>query len=210
MKHPLLRDRRGYSLIEVLTVVAITGVVMVIAVPMMGNLFGFFRLSGDARSISNAIAVAKMRAASDFSRVRIYVDLSGRTFKTQAWDKLANSGAGAWKTEGGLTYLSSNVVFGYGAVGTAPPSSQGTIGMGCTTGTCTQQCTADDGTFVSGTACVMFNSRGVPVDNTFAPTASDAFYVTDGSAVYGITVSATGMIRSWRTPPASTPTWVKS
>jgi hypothetical protein len=56
----------------------------------------------------------------------------------------------------------------------------------------------------------MFNSRGVPVDNTFAPTASDAVYVTDGSAVYGITVSATGMIRSWRTPPAASPTWVKS
>jgi len=210
MKPQLLRDRRGYSLIEVLTVVAITGVVMVIAIPMMGNLFGFFRLSGDARSISNAVAVAKMRAASDFSCVRIYVDLGGRTFRTQSWDKLANSGAGGWKTEGGLTYLSSNVVFGYSPVATAPPSSQGTIGQGCTTSGCTQQCTADDGTFISGTACVMFNSRGVPVDNTFAPTASDAVYVTDGSAVYGITVSATGMIRSWRTPPAASPTWVKS
>ena len=87
MKPQLLADRRGYSLIEVLTVVAITGVVMVIAIPMMGNLFGFFRLSGDARSISNAVAVAKMRAASDFSRVRIYADLGGRTFKTFSWSR---------------------------------------------------------------------------------------------------------------------------
>ena len=210
MQPQLLADRRGYSLIEVLTVVAITAVVTVIAIPMMGNLFGFFRLSGDARSISNAVAVAKMRAASDFSRVRVYADLGGRTFMMQTWDKLANSGAGGWKTEGGLTSLSSNVIYGFGVVASAPPSSQGTIGQGCTTTACTQQCTADDGTFISGTACVMFNSRGVPVDNTFAPTAGDAFYLTDGSAVYGITVSATGMIRSWRTPPAATPTWVKS
>jgi len=203
MKSNLFVGRRGYSLIEVLVVVAITGVVLVIAIPMMGNLFGFFRLSGDARSISNAVAVAKMRAASDFSRVRVYADLGSRTFQMQSWDKTANAGVGGWKTEGGVTNLSSNVIYGFGAVGTAPPATQGTIGQA-------PQCTADDGTAVANTACVMFNSRGVPVDNTFAPTAADAFYVTDGTAVYGITVSATGMIRSWRTPPSATPNWVKS
>jgi hypothetical protein len=45
----------------------------------------------------------------------------------------------------------------------------------------------------------MFNSRGVPVDSSFAPTASDALYVTDGAAVYGLTIAATGMMRTWRT-----------
>ena len=34
-------------------------------------------------------------------------------------------------------------------------------------------------------------------------------YITDGNAVYGITVSATGMIRTWRTLPLGTPAWVQ-
>ena len=42
----------------------------------------------------------------------------------------------------------------------------------------------------------------------FAPTGIDALYVTDGTAVYGVTVAATGMLRLWRTLPVATPTWV--
>ena len=68
-------------------------------------------------------------------------------------------------------------------------------------------CTDDMGVPIGNTACLMFNSRGVPIDSTFAPTV-DALYVTDGTAVYGVTVVATGMIRLWHTPPVSTPTWV--
>ena len=59
-------------------VVGLIGVISAIAVPMFGNALANFRLSGDARSVSNAVAVAKMRAASDFSRVRLYVDLAGQ------------------------------------------------------------------------------------------------------------------------------------
>ena len=36
-----------------------------IAVPMVAGALAEFRVSGDARGVSNAIAVAKMRAASD-------------------------------------------------------------------------------------------------------------------------------------------------
>ena len=56
----------------------------------------------------------------------------------------------------------------------------------------------------------MFNSRGVPIGNgpSFASTGSDAIYLTDGSAVYGVTVAATGMLRMWRTFPNATPTWI--
>ena len=43
---------------------------------------------------------------------------------------------------------------------------------------------------IANTACIMFNSRGVPIDSTFAPTGDDALYVTDGMAVYGVTVAA--------------------
>ena len=53
----------------------------------------------------------------------------------------------------------------------------------------------------------MFNSRGIPVDATGAPTAVDALYLTDGTAVYGVTVSATSAIVLWRTLPATSPSW---
>jgi len=198
-------DRQaGYSLVEILVVVAIFATVSAIAMPMMGKLFGFYKLSGDARSVSNAIAVAKMRAAADFSRVRIYVDLSSNTFKMQVWDKTLNSAAGGWRTEGGVTNLSSNVRFVTTfPMATPPTGTQTALGQA-------PACTADDGSTIGNTACVMFNSRGVPVDSTFAPTSADAVYLTDSpsTAIYGVTVAATGMIRSWQTPSASTPHWV--
>jgi len=204
MKFQMLDDRRGYSLIEILMVVAIFGIVSAIAIPQMGKLFGFYRLSGDARSLSDSVAGAKMRASSEFSQARVYVDLTGRTFLTQSWDKTNL----VWKTEGGSTSLSSNVSFGFGSVSTPPSNTQGTIAQAPQCTDDTGKTTPGTGNAVANTACVTFNSRGVPVDTTNAPTAADAIYVTDSSAVYVITIAATGMVRSWQTPATSSPHWV--
>ena len=187
----------GFTILETLFVVGLISVISAIAVPMFGGALADFRLSGDARGLSNAIAVAKMRAASNFSRVRLFVDISGRTHHLESWNKTTSE----WDTEGGLTHLSTGVFFSFGIVGTAPPNTQTTIAQA-------PECTDDDGDPIGGTACVMFNSRGVPVDSTFAPTGLDAIYLADGSAVYGITVAATGMLRMWRTLPTETPTWM--
>jgi prepilin-type N-terminal cleavage/methylation domain-containing protein len=189
-------DRRGFSLIELLFVVGLTGVVAAIAVPMTGNTLGFFRLSGDARSAANAIALGKMRAASVFGRVRLYVDVPGKSFRLQNYDKATSS----WVADGGTTYLSQGVTFGYSIVSTAPPNSQGTIGQSAP---CKNDLATAD---IPNTACVIFNSRGVPIDSTGAPVV-DALYLTDAATVYGVTVSATGMVRSWRTLARATPTW---
>src|SRR5262249_39128451 len=113
-------DRRGYSLIEVLFVVALTGVIAAIAVPMMGNRLGFFRLSGDARSLSNAVALSKMRAASIFTRVRVYVDHTARSFHLETW----NSATNQWVADTGNTYLSQGVNFAFNPVTAAPPNTQ--------------------------------------------------------------------------------------
>lgn len=194
-----LRRDSGFTIVETLIVVGLIGVISAIAVPMFGNAIANFRVTGDARSLSNAIAVAKMRAAANFSRVRIYVDLAGRTHKLQSWSKA--SAVCCWVTEGGSTNLSSGVSFSYGVVGTPPPNTQSTIQQA-------PVCTLDDGTAIANTACVMFNSRGVPINSTFAPTNLDAMYLTDGTGVYAVTIAATGMVRSWRTQPVASPTWV--
>jgi Tfp pilus assembly protein FimT len=186
----------GFSLLELIYVIGLMGVVMAIAVPMSGNALGFFRLSGDARSTANSIALAKMRASSVFSRVRLFVDLSSSSYHLETWDKSTSK----WKAEGSNNTLSSRVSFGFGSVSTAPPNTQTTIGQA-------PVCQDDTGHDIANTACVIFNTRGVPVDATGAPIV-DALYLTDASAVYGVTVSASGMVRMWRTPPRSTPSWV--
>lgn len=161
------------------------------------NMTGYYRLSGDARALSNSIAVAKLRAASLFTQTRLYAALGARTYQIQTWQKTGTPG---WKTEGSTTSLSTGVVFGYGPVVTPPPDTQATIAQSAF-------CRDDAGAVIPGTACILFNSRGLPVDTTGAPIATNAYYLTDGVNVYGATVSATGMIHFWRTPAAVTPTW---
>jgi prepilin-type N-terminal cleavage/methylation domain-containing protein len=193
-----MRNQRGMSLVEMLVVLGITGVVAGMAAPMVSNAVGFFRLSGDARGVSNGIAVAKMRAAANFSQTRFYADLSSNTFRIESWQK---TGAPNWVTTVGTAPFATGDRFGFSVVGAPPPNTQAVIGQA-------PACRDKDGNVIGNTACVVFNSRGTPVDATGAPTGVDALYVTDGTSVYGVTVSATGMIRLWRTKPAATPSWV--
>jgi len=197
----MTRDRflrhAGYSLVEVLLVVALIGVISAITIPMTANTIAGFRISGDSRSVANDVALAKMRASSIFTKVRFRIDFAPRTYHLETWDKTTSK----WTTDGGTTTLSSAVSFGFGIVGSAPPNTQPVI---CAPALCKD----DAGVDVAGTYCVIFNSRGVPVDATGSPTI-DAVYITDGSAVYGVTVSATGMIRTWRTLPTAKPAWIQ-
>jgi prepilin-type N-terminal cleavage/methylation domain-containing protein len=188
----------GFSLMEIIVVVGMIGVLSAMAAPLFNGAIQSFRLSGDARSVSNATAVAKMRAASEFSRVRLYVDRSAKTYRIQTFNK--TSAICCWINQGGTSSLSSGVAFTYGIVSQPPPNTQGTIGQA-------PLCKSDLNVDIPNTACIMFNSRGVPIDSSLAPTTLDALYVSDGAAVFGITVAATGMVRTWRALPVAIPVW---
>ena len=189
----------GFSLVEMMMVVAIIGVLAAITVPMSGNALRFLKVSGDARSLSNATAVAKMRAAAKFTQSRLYVDITGKTYYIQTYDKATS----AWINETGTTSLSSTVSFGYGPVSAPPSNTQTAIGQAplC------MNTTVSPAVAVSNTACIIFNSRGLPVDATGSPFGDDAIYITDSTAVYGITVAATGFVRLWRNNYTPTPSW---
>src|SRR5436190_18545467 len=194
-----LRANEGFTLLEIMVVLGISAVIAAVALPVMSRALGSMRLSGDARTVSNMTALAKTRAAANFSRARVYVNLGGKSFHVESW----NATTAQWVTEGGSSLLGTNVSFSFGAVTTPPSNTQPAIGQA-------PLCTNNAGANVGGTACIVFNSRGIPIDATLAPTASDALYLTDGTAVYGITVAASGLIGTWRTPPTATPAWLIS
>jgi prepilin-type N-terminal cleavage/methylation domain-containing protein len=202
----MIRTRRdsGFTLLETMFVVGIVAVIAAIAIPMTGNQLNYLRLSGDARNIANALMLAKMRAAATFTQARLYVDLNAKTFRIETWDRSAATPD--WKMDGGITYLSGSDHFGYGSVATPPAFTQVSIGQA-------PACYTRLSAVIVNTACVVFNSRGVPISVSGAPTRTEppigtnAVYLSDNTAVYGATVSATGMIRLWRTAASGTPKW---
>jgi Tfp pilus assembly protein FimT len=200
------QDERGMSILEVLFTAGIMVIVGAIAVPNTINQLRFLRISGDGRDLANAAMLGKMRAAATFTQARLRVDLSVKRYRIETWNKTG----GTWAADGGYTYLSGADTFGYGAVGTPPPSTQVAIGQSLA-------CRDAGGAAIADTACVVFNSRGVPItpkttgppDGTEPPIATNGVYLTDGTAVYAATVSASGLIRLWSTKPTGTPSWTQ-
>jgi prepilin-type N-terminal cleavage/methylation domain-containing protein len=188
----------GFSIIELLAALAIAGLVAAITVPATTRALGDMRLHGDARALHNIVALAKMRAAARFTRERVYVDLTTETFFLQYWDKTA----GAWLTEGESASLTTGVDFGFGTLAAPPADTQPTLAQ-------SPECLDDGGAVIGNTACVVFNSRGIPVNPaTGSPDGNTAFYLTDHeTGVYGVTVSATPLVRLWWSPASQT-AWV--
>ena len=85
-----------------------------------------------------------------------------------------------------------------------PPNTQVTIGQ---SPACTDGVTAA-AALVPNTACIIFNSRGLPVDRNGALFPRHAFYVIGQAGVYATTVTATPLIRSWRSQ-AGAATWTE-
>lgn len=183
------RNEGGFTLIDLLVAVALVGIVAAMALPMAESSSRGFAMRGDAQAVANMVALAKMRAASRFTRTRIRADLPANLYRLEVWDKTA----GAWTTEGGIVPLSRNVRFGFAGLAAAPPNTQAVIGQ-------SPPCTGPNSLnadVVADTACIVFNSRGVPVDNAGAPVGGNALYITDGTAVYATTITATPLVRQW-------------
>jgi prepilin-type N-terminal cleavage/methylation domain-containing protein len=198
---PSFRSQAGFSLIDMLVVVAIIGLVSAIALPSTTSMMSGYRIKGNAQAINNLVGLAKMRAAAQFSRARVYADLNARTFRMQLWNKTTNQ----WVDDGGVTPLADGVTFGFTGITQPPPNSQAAIGQ-------SPVCTNNAGANIANTACITFNSRGMPVTNVLPPagavTGNGGLYITDGSAVYGTTVSMAPLIRSWWSPSRDN-AWVR-
>ena len=182
-------SEHGFTLIEILAAVAVIGIMAAMVVPMTASTLAAYRLTGDARGLAQNLAVAKMRAAARFSRARLRVDRNGRSYVVQTWDKTTSD----WVDDGMTSRLSPGVSFAFGTLTTPPPNTQVAIGF-------SPECRDNDGAVIAGTSCIVFNSRGIPVDTAGAPLGGGAFYLRDDSLVYGATITATPLIRLWRSP----------
>lgn len=192
--------QQGYTLVELLAVVAVIGIIGAMAVPMTGSALDAHRFRSDAQALTNLVGLAKMRASAGFTRARVRADLETNSYVLERWDKAA----GAWVVEGGRMWASRGVAFGFAGLGLPPPNTQDTIELSpaCRTGLTT----GTGSPAIANTACVVFNSRGLPVDGTGALYGGHALYLTNGATVYGMTVTATPRIRLWWTP-ARSPRW---
>jgi len=186
------RRQHGFSMVELLTVMIVGGVIAAMAAPAVLSIARNYRSGGDMRSLGGAVSVAKMRSAAAFTNARVRADLTARTFQIEVWNTTTNT----WDVEGGTQNLSKDISFGTGSVTTPPPNTQGTLGQAAL-------CRDNANATIADTACIIFNSRGIPVNSIGTPTATHALYVTDGVSVWGVTVSVTGVTRTWRTDVAA-------
>ena len=178
----------GYSLVELMAFMAVMVTLAAFIMPFTRSSLNALNLSGDARNLLSAVSLAKMRAAATFSQARVYVNLANGTFHVERFQKTP----AAWIPEGNVRNLSPTVSFGFAGLTSAPPNTQPAIGQA-------PLCLNAAGATIANTACIVFNSRGVPVDATNAPTPLGAYYIADGSVVYGVTASTGGMVQLWRT-----------
>jgi Tfp pilus assembly protein FimT len=209
-------QQQGFSAIEILLVVAISMVIVGIGVPVYVTVTNSMRVAGDLRNLTGVTAQAKMRAPADFTRARIYANLNGGSFQLQIWKK---AGSGCWVADadttstcltyssgapsGSVTALSQGDTFGYTTLTVGPTPGQATIGQSA-------NCLDNSGATLANTACIVFNSRGIPINaSTLAPLATGALYLTNGTVVDGLTISATGSIQTWsKNLNASNSNWI--
>lgn len=182
------KPERGISHVELLIVLAISLVMTVASFPSFLTTVQAYRSAGDSRDLANQLNLSRMRAAAENAEARLYADLSAGTFQIEICTGAAPC---AWTPEGGAEKLSPDVTFGYGTI-TTPAGQQASIGQA-------PACLDTSGNPIANTTCIVFNSRGIPIDSTKTPVGTGVFYITDGSSVYAVTVSATGFIQRWRT-----------
>ena len=190
---------RGYSLIEVMVVVGLIGIVSAMVVPITETSLKSNRLKRDADSVRHLVGLAKMRASSQFTRSRVMVDLGANTFVLQIWDRTNN----VWVNDSGMNVTSSGVTFGFGTLAAPPPNTQVNIAMSplCTTGVTAANT-------IANTACISFNSRGLPIDSAGALYPRHALYLRGETGVFATTVTSTPLIRFWWSP-RNTAAWTE-
>jgi len=172
LSEPTTKKRAGFSMAEPMVVVGILLILFAAAIPSVQTSLQYYRTVSDARSIAAQLALARMRAASDFTWARLKFNLTANAYQLEVWNKTA----AAYQTEGGTFSLSQTVTFGYGSV-TAPAGGQTTIAQ---------------------SPQIVFNSRGLSVDDLGNPIGTAAIYIGNNQGfICAVTASIAGQPAIW-------------
>jgi len=177
----------GFSLIEITAVLAIVLLIGVIAIPALKAGLQGMSTASDARAIAAQLALAKMRAASQFTDARVNFNSFTKNSTTNTYQyqvEVYNQGTSTWAIDQtgthntGVQNLSTNTSYGFSTI-TTPAGSQLSP--------------------ITNWNTIQFNSRGIPVTSGLAATGTYAVYINNGNGLYyAITVSISGNVQIWQ------------
>ena len=174
------KKRSGFSLVEVLVVLACAMIISAIAIPYYTSLTRTYNIRNDADKILAQLNLARMRASADFARVQFSCSNTTSTCMLQT----KQYGTSSWTTESSQAVLLSPGV----SFGTPPGISAGAGGQSA-------ESPYEGSAAQSIPYAVIFNSRGLPiVDNSAGSSVSDyAFYLSgpDNTCI-AVTVDVSG------------------
>src|SRR5207249_9596127 len=102
---PLRRRARaaGLSTVDLALGILIGMVLLAMGIPPVANTAKWYNLSGAARAIASQATLARMRAAADFTQVRLNVNLTAGTYTIDlcTTKNIATGGCTTFTTEGG-------------------------------------------------------------------------------------------------------------
>jgi prepilin-type N-terminal cleavage/methylation domain-containing protein len=171
---PTTRGHAGFTITELSTALAVLLILSAIVIPTAATMLREYRATGDVRRVVAQAALARMRAAANFTTARLNFDLAANTYQVEIWDKAANGGLGAYRAEGAVQTLSEGIGFGYKTV-TLPAGGQTTIAQ-------------------PSPSQITFNSRGHSVDDGGTAIGTAVIYLNDAHNVWAISVSLAGQV----------------
>jgi prepilin-type N-terminal cleavage/methylation domain-containing protein len=181
-----VRRSHGFTIIEVLIVLALLIVVVALALPLLNRSSSFARARADSYDIAGKLTQAKFRAATDLTVFRVRFDLANNNYVLERRE------AGTFVQDGPVLPLRNVISY-------ATPEDLSDFASVPADG--------EQATPAVQSVTITFNSRGIPIDSSGKPLPDNAVYlVNDRNDFFAITVSLAGLVEVWRYLPDGT--WV--
>jgi prepilin-type N-terminal cleavage/methylation domain-containing protein len=187
------RLAQGFTLLEVVVVLAITLIVFSMSILGVQAPLHSYRASGDATAMTEVLSLTRLRAAESNTHARLSCSLTTNSCQGEILNRTTNS----YQSDTSAYSLSSGNSFSLDGIDAPPNGTQSALSQA-------SPCLDNAGASIANTACIVFNSRGIPIDaTTLAPTKNDALYLANGTNSLAVTVSPTGAVSLWQNSQGS-------
>ena len=186
----------GFSLLELVIVVAITLVLATMAIPQFLTALNNYRINDAGRQLQALATLAHVKAAAQNTRYRVLIDTTAGTYTLQNCTDDVTTRTNPCTTWGldptsAAITMPRSITFSTTGITTAPPVT-------CTTPPCTT---------VTQAASMVFNSRGLLFDEAAnAPANNRCFYLA-GTGARAVAVCSVLTGRSIVYAKTSSTTW---